>query len=160
MHNFLSRFKRGSSSGSSGAVTDEKKNKSSNKSSHAQTSGNPSGTYQKYQTEPVQSPSNTKKQVKESNPNQELSSSLPSTSKNRDSISGKKNENVLEQTDPSLPKVENTNLNVFGMIIEPSRDEDDNKSENPNDKSLILQIFDPEPAPAETNTSNQTTVSN
>ncbi len=166
MHNFLSRFRRGSSSAT--VTEDHKKSKSNKKNSDSNPPGSSSNisaeTYQSLNQKNVQ-PSTSKSLVKTTIPNQsknqQITISLPVSGKKPSLKDKKKHDNITEKTavvqQPTTSN-EDKKLNVFGMIIDPIYDGD-----ALNNSDLIsnnFQIFDPEPAPAETNTSNHTTVNN
>jgi len=143
MHNFLSRFRRGTSSAT--VTDDHKKSKSNRKGSDANAPGpntnTPTETYNILNQKNVL-PSTSKTSVKATIPNQSKNQQF--TIIQPAVISGEDTHNA------------NKKLNVFGMIIDPIYDGDAKTNDEFN--SSYFQIFDPEPAPAETNTSNQITV--
>ncbi len=168
MHNFLSRFRRGTSSAT--VTDDHKKSKSNRKGSEANAPGantiNPTETYQILNQKNVL-PSTSKASVKATIPNQsknqQFTITLPLSGKKPSLKDKKKRDSITEKVaiQPAVISGEDTHnankkLNVFGMIIDPIYDGDAKTNDDFN--SSYFQIFDPEPAPAETNTSNQITV--
>jgi hypothetical protein len=156
MHSFFSKFRRSSSAN----VTNEKKSKSNSKDDNQL---NPTSVVYHNQKQISENRQGSNKAVKPTLPvqskAQQFSISISKSSHKRKDSKSSITKQPVEENSPNFTnnnvntRNKEKDLDIFGIIVDPIN------TAEPLAKASIIQIFDPEPAPEEADTTNQTTVS-